>query len=512
MFNYKKLKDVLVEYKKDFLSIQWNNEKYKWEAVKHFQDHWDINAADFLEMFWQATEKTYNLLASRNYFPRRMIKFFAEHDPEAVRSMFISLFDESKDLVERYERFVADAEELKEKYIEDKGKQHYQHLNAISTYLWLRYPDKYYIYKYSVNHDVAKELESSIMPKRGRPKESLVAAYNLYNEICENLAEDNELKQMLQSVLTDDCYPDRELRTLTMDLGFYISTTYSKKTDNGDNNPRGSIQLALTQADSQELRVRVAKDMGNIIGSFSEIDKYIKDYTFDVSYDGDLEWDQRAYSIHGTYDLNGDGEADSINAVLIAGNEDGSYVEVNGIKMELNLYNPTGAANIIDLDSRDAYTEVAVFDDGASGDPAFTFIRYDGKKLFTVGTIDRHALMDGQGKFISWFHLANNFKPQFFSALGEFKNNEYVITNHDVEQYKGKTYEVDGTGFFVSLDNNPEDYFEHMVWDPETLREFKETRIKLLDIHMSPDNPTLNCFYVELPDGERGLLYFWIGD
>ena len=281
---------------------------------------------------------------------------------------------------------------------------------------------------------------------------------------------------------------------------------------NGDNNPRGSIQLALTQADSQELRVRVAKDMGNIIGSFSEIDKYIKDYTFDVSYDGDLEWDQRAYSIHGTYDLNGDGEADSINAVLIAGNEDGSYIEVNGMKLELNFYNPTGAANIIDLDSRDAYTEVAVFDDGASGDPAFTFIRYDGKKLFTVGTIDRHALMDGQGKFISWFHLANNFKPQFFSALGEFKNNEYVITNHDVEQYKGKTYEVDGTGFFVSLDNNPEDYFEHMVWDPETLREFKETRIKLLDIHMSPDNPTLNCFYVELPDGERGLLYFWIGD
>ena len=68
--------------------------------------------------------------------------------------------------MERYERFVADAEELKEKYIEDKGKQHYQYLNAISTYLWLRYPDKYYIYKYSVNHDVCKELESSIMPKK----------------------------------------------------------------------------------------------------------------------------------------------------------------------------------------------------------------------------------------------------------------------------------------------------------------------------------------------------------
>jgi beta-lactamase regulating signal transducer with metallopeptidase domain len=281
---------------------------------------------------------------------------------------------------------------------------------------------------------------------------------------------------------------------------------------NSNKGPGENIQLAVTQDDNQELTGKVANDMVNIIDGFSEIDKHIKDYTFDVSYDGDLEWDERVYSIHGTYDLNGDGQADSINAVLIAGNEDGSYIEVNGMKLELNFYNPTGAANIIDLDSKDAYTEVAIFDDGASGDPAFTFIRYDGTKLYTVGTIDRYALMDGQGKFISWFHMANNFKPKFFSALGEFKNNEYVITNHDIEQYKGKTYEVNGTGFFVPLDNNPEDHFEHMVWDSETLREFNETKIKLLDIHMSPDDPTLNCFYVELPDGERGLLYFWIGD
>ncbi|MGI6372208.1 MAG: M56 family metallopeptidase [Caldicoprobacterales bacterium] len=281
---------------------------------------------------------------------------------------------------------------------------------------------------------------------------------------------------------------------------------------NSDNGPGESIQLATTQGDSHELTGRVAKDKGNIIESFSEIDKYIKDYTFDVSYEEDLELGQRVYSFHGKYDLNGDGEADSINAVLITDNEDGSYIEVNGMKVELNLYNPTGAVKIIDLDSEDGYTEVAIFDDGASGDPAFTFIRYDGTKLYTLGTIDRHALMDGKGKFISRFHLANNFKPQFFSALGEFKNNEYLITNYDVEQYIGETYEVYGTGFFVPLDFYPEDYFEHVVWDSENLREFKATKIKLLGIHISPDNPTLNWFYVELPDGEKGLLYFWIGD
>lgn len=101
---------------------------------------------------------------------------------------------------------------------------------------------------------------------------------------------------------------------------------------------------------------------------------------------------------------------------------------------------------------------------------------------------------------------------QFFSAWGEFKNNEYVITNHDVEEYMGKTYEVDASGFFVPLDNNPENYSDYMNWDQETLREFEATKIKLLDIYVSEDERSLNSFYVELPDGEKGLLYFWIGD
>lgn len=40
-----KLQNALVEYKKIF-DERWQGEKYKWEAVKWFQDHWDINAND----------------------------------------------------------------------------------------------------------------------------------------------------------------------------------------------------------------------------------------------------------------------------------------------------------------------------------------------------------------------------------------------------------------------------------------------------------------------------------
>ena len=66
MINLEKLNPILASYKSRFASI-WKNEKYKWEAIKHFQEHWDIDAADFSGMFKQATDKTSNLLTSGGY-------------------------------------------------------------------------------------------------------------------------------------------------------------------------------------------------------------------------------------------------------------------------------------------------------------------------------------------------------------------------------------------------------------------------------------------------------------
>lgn len=303
------------------------------------------------------------------------------------------------------------------------------------------------------------------------------------------------------------------LFAIIIGIGLLSNREVISSNENNDNNSSTeNNQIASNQSDEQELGGDITVDKSSITESFIEMDAYIKDYSFDVSYDEELDLYHRVYSIHGVYDLNGDGKEDEINAVLKMDYEDGTYIEVNGIKVPFNLYFPTGEIYVIDLDSRDSYIEVAVFDDGPSVDPYFIFFRYDGENLYPVGSIDRYALMDGQGKFVSWFHLANNFKPTFYSAWGEFKNNEYVITNHDVEQYIGKTYEVNGNGYFVPLDYNPENYFDYIQWESEYLREFKETKVKLLDIHIDEEGRILNWFYVELADGEKGLLYFWIGD
>ena len=41
-----KLEKEIKDYKANFFS-SWNDEKYKWEAVKCFQINWDVNSDNF---------------------------------------------------------------------------------------------------------------------------------------------------------------------------------------------------------------------------------------------------------------------------------------------------------------------------------------------------------------------------------------------------------------------------------------------------------------------------------
>lgn len=245
MFNQLRLKEALRQYKKDFVTTHWNEEKYKWEAVKCFQDNWDIHAADFENMLSQSLSKTSNLLASTNNFPAGMIIEFAHAAPEKVRAMYMDLFDESKDVFGRIESFKKQSNILLKKY-KSTAKQHYQHENAITTYLWLRYPDKYYVYKYSEARSVSNKLDSNYKFKKGSYTDNLKSFYDFYNEIRESLKRDSTLIDLFKSQLTDDCYPDLELRTLTFDVGFYISRNISKPADK-ESNQADSDDMEFTE-------------------------------------------------------------------------------------------------------------------------------------------------------------------------------------------------------------------------------------------------------------------------
>lgn len=215
------LRDYIKQYKDSFNQhrLGKDGEIYKWRAVRCFQDNWNLDAPDFPEMLKAALAQTNNLLASSNFFPRRMIKEFAKTEPETVRGMFHSLFNEGTDVIQRVKAFEYSSSLLRDKYF--PGKSTYQDPNSISTYLWLRFPDKYYIYKYGEAKEVAKKICGLGMPTDKYDRLSF--GFALFDALSDELAKDRELAKLSRNSLTDDAYPDNALKTLTVDMVFFIS-------------------------------------------------------------------------------------------------------------------------------------------------------------------------------------------------------------------------------------------------------------------------------------------------
>lgn len=149
--------------------------------------------------------------------------------------MFLSLFDETRDYAIRIDEFKKRSAKLIEMYGDD-GSNHYQTENVITTYLWLRYPEKYCIYQYRVAAAVARELKGEFHFKMGDYTSNVLSHRALYDELSAAMRDDAEMVALLKSHLDGDCYPDGQLRTLTADFGYYIycKTKEKKTTDVGE--------------------------------------------------------------------------------------------------------------------------------------------------------------------------------------------------------------------------------------------------------------------------------------
>jgi 5-methylcytosine-specific restriction protein B len=92
-----------------------------------------------------------------------------------------------------------------------------------------RYPDKYYIYKFGEIKTVAEVPLSDYQFRRGEYADNLRNFYIFYDELCAEIKKDEEVVRLLKSQLTEECYPDPEYRTLTIDVGFTSAATFRRK-------------------------------------------------------------------------------------------------------------------------------------------------------------------------------------------------------------------------------------------------------------------------------------------
>ncbi len=274
-------------------------------------------------------------------------------------------------------------------------------------------------------------------------------------------------------------------------------------------NPTTSY-ISTTAETTNEKKDNVLEEID--INNFKPIKEYFIKYDFDVNINGTKE-EPLSFTVKGEYDLNLDGSLDNIILLLQghSGREKNiqTYLQVDNINEEIYMdHTSDGEVRIIDLDKNDKFIEIAYFDEGPSGDPAFTFYRYNGTELYKIGSLPSDVLFDGKDSFIPGCFISK-FDPKFCSAWYEIKDNQFVQRDNDIGKYLGKTYKFGGgEAYFIPAEEMPKN-FEPSWEEP---RQFEVIEIKVIDAYFYPGERNLNRYFVELQNSEKGMLYFWSGD
>lgn len=226
MIDRKKFDKLVKEYQNYFTNHKgengesyWEEEEFKWRGIKTFQDNWDLDTQNLSDMIKRSLYGVSYMMVSQARFPEGMIEDFAEREPDTVRAMFKDLFDESKDIVERFHSFKQKSADLLER-VGNGAKNHFQDERTIALYLWLRYPDKYYVYQYTQARNLSIALGSDHRIIKGRLDSNIREWLALYNEVTELMKQKPEVRNWETQGMTAVHYPDPEYRMLATDLAY----------------------------------------------------------------------------------------------------------------------------------------------------------------------------------------------------------------------------------------------------------------------------------------------------
>ena len=141
------------------------NEVYKWYAIDHFQQHWDINAVDFYEIFKESFRKRGNLVYQNSFsFLDALGKYF----PEQLRNLFIIVYS-SDDFYIKLDKAKTFAENSIEKLREKLNKTNFNHQfdeRTLSFLLTMQNPSENTFYKSTLYNQLCDYLD--IIPQKER--------------------------------------------------------------------------------------------------------------------------------------------------------------------------------------------------------------------------------------------------------------------------------------------------------------------------------------------------------
>jgi len=285
------------------------------------------------------------------------------------------------------------------------------------------------------------------------------------------------------------------------------------KRQTGDNQVKQEEPAAVIKEDKEQEQAKepeasyienlTQKDFSNFVPIKEAQVKNVFENTIDYE---NLDQD---FEIKGSYDLNSDGTKDQITFQCNRDQEK-AVLTINDSDLDVSCPAPA-QAYLVDLDTRDSYLNVVLYDEGMSADPCYHFYQYDGKEIKPLGELgclfEGAIGFDGYNRAANLDSFLNRLNPAILTRYYEYKNDAWTTTEFEMSEVEGKEYTIseDCDAYFAVTDQNT-DQFEY-TWAQEemcTLHTGEKITIHTIGQY--------ERYEVTMPDGRKGILYFWIGD
>lgn len=215
-------------------------------------------------------------------------------------------------------------------------------------------------------------------------------------------------------------------------------------------------------------------------------------------------------------DINGDGKIERIEytAADLLESVQTITLKINEIETSFIASNPSLDFNIIEINIKDKFKVIDIFEDGPSGDPKSTLFIYDGKTIQKIGELQADEYnLDGLSKIWTPFDTISFLDPKINLGWTEMNDRQQLIYKQiDKRSSLNKRYRIsvaqDSVNsprrIYKTLDSDPygEDFIaEVRVGDEVTVTDIKKQDSKEVALR------------IKLDDGKEGwMIHIFGGD